>query len=127
VDPRQNTLADEVGTSPGGKRVKERLFGLGAVLGAFGAGLCCLGPVLFSLLGLGTVTSLTLLRYVVPYRDWLFGFTFLALLGGYLLACRRWRKMSWYDWAMLGGSTLAVVGFLWYTISLEGLPRWLWR
>ncbi len=32
-------------------------------------------------------------------------------------------KMSWWDWAMLGGSTLAVIGFLWYTISLEGLPR----
>jgi len=83
--------------------------------------------VLFTVLGLGTVTSLALLRYVVPYRDWLFGFTILALLGGYLLAWRRWRKMSWWDWGMLGASTLGVVGFLAYTISLEGLPRWLGR
>jgi len=105
-----------------------RVFGLGAVLGAFGAGVCCLAPVLFSLLGLSTVTSLTVIRYVVPYRDWLFGLTIAALLGGYLLAWRRrWRRMSWWDWAMLGGSTLAVIGFLGYTISLEGLPRWIWR
>ena len=107
--------------------MKERFFGLGAVLGAFGAGFCCLAPVLFSLVGFSTLSSLTLLRYVVPYRDWLFGFTFLALLGGYLLAWRRWRKMSWYDWAMLGGATAAVIAFLAYTISLEGLPRWLGR
>jgi len=107
--------------------MKERFFGLGAVLGAFGAGFCCVGPVVFGFLGLGTATSLTLLRYVVPYRDSLFGFTFLALLGGYLLAARRWKKMSWWDWAMLGGSTLAAIGFLWYTISLEGLPRWIGR
>lgn len=107
--------------------MKERLFSLGAVLGAFGAGFCCLAPALFGLLGVGTVSSLTLIRYVVPYRDWLFGFTILALLGGYLLAWRRWRRMSWWDWAMLGVSTVAVIGFLGYTISLEGLPRWLWR
>ncbi len=104
-----------------------RLFGLGAAVGAFGAGLCCLAPVLFSLVGLSTVTSLTLLRYVVPYREWLFGFTLVALLGGHLLAWRRWNRMSWWDWAMLGGSTLAVIGFLGYTISLEGLPSWIGR
>jgi hypothetical protein len=107
--------------------VKERFFSLGAALGAFGAGFCCLAPVLFSLLGAGTLTSLTLIRYVVPYRDWLLGFTILTFLGGYFLAWRRWRKMSWWDWAMLGGSTLAAIGFLGYTISLEGLPRWIWR
>lgn len=107
--------------------MKEKLLGLGAVLGALGAGLCCVGPALFSLLGLSTLASLTLLRYVVPYRNWLFGVTILSLLGGYLFAWRRWRKMSWWDWTMLGGSTVAVVGFLWYTISLEGLPRWIWR
>lgn len=107
--------------------MKVNFFGLGAVLGAFGTGFCCLAPVLFSLAGLSTVTSLTLLQYVVPYRDWLFGFTFLALGGGYLLAWRRWRKMSWRDWAMLRGSTASVIAFLAYTISLEGLPRWLWR
>ena len=105
--------------------MKEKLLGLGTVLGAFGTGFCCLAPALFTALGVGTATSLTLIRSVVPYRDWLFGFTFLALLGGYLLAWRRWRKMSWYDWAMLGGSTLAAVSFLTYTISLEGLPRWI--
>ena len=105
--------------------MKERFFGLSAVLGALGAGICCLGPVLFGALGLSTVTSLTLLRWVVRYRDWLFAFTFLTLLGGYLLAWYRWRKMSWWDWAMLVGSTLAVIGFLGYTISLEGLPRWI--
>jgi hypothetical protein len=107
--------------------MKTRLFGLGAVLGAFGAGFCCLAPVLFSLLGLSTVTSLTLLRYVVPYREWLFGFTVVALLGGYVVAWRGWTRMSWWDWAMLGGSTIAVIAFFGYTMSLEGLPRWVGR
>lgn len=106
--------------------MKEKLFGLTAVLGAFGTGFCCLAPALFTALGVGTFTSLTLLRYVVPYRDWLFGFTILALLGAYILAWRRWRRMSGWDWAMLGVSTVAVIGFLGYTISLEGLPGWLW-
>ena len=104
-----------------------RVFGLGAVLGAFGAGLCCVGPALFSLLGLSTVTSLTLLQSVVPYRNGLFGFTVLALLGGYLLAWRRWPGMSRWDWSMLVGSTVAVIGFLGYTTWLEGLPRWIGR
>ncbi len=107
--------------------MKARLFGLSAVLGACGAGFCCLAPVLFSLLGLSTLTSLTLLRSVVPYSEGLFAFTFVALLGGYLVAWRRWTRMSWWDWAMLGGSTIAVIAFLGYTMSLEGLPRWVGR
>ncbi len=124
---RQDALAEGVATYPGGRGVRGKFFGFGAVLGAFGVGFCCLAPVLFAALGVSTVTSLTLLQYVVPYRDWLLGFTLLALVGGYLVAWRRWRNMSWYDWAMLGGSTVAVIAFLAYTISLEGLPRWLGR
>jgi len=107
--------------------MSQRVFGLNAVLGVFGAGFCCLAPILFSVLGVSTVTSLTLLQLVVSYRSWLFGFTLVALLGGYLLAWRRWRAMSWWDWSMLGGSTLAVIAFLAYTVRLEGLPGWVGR
>ena len=107
--------------------MKEKLFGLGGEMGAIGAGFCCLAPALFTALGVSTLTGLTLIRYVLRYRDWLFGFTFLALLGSYLLAWRRWRRMSWWDWMMLEGPTIAVIAFLPYTISAEGLPRGFWR
>lgn len=106
--------------------MKARLFSLTAILGAFGAGLCCIGPVVFSLVGLSSFASLWLLQHVVPYRNWWFALTFVALGLGFVSAWRRRGRMSWWEWAMFGGSTLAVIGLLGYTIWLEGPPRWIW-
>lgn len=105
--------------------MKARLFSVTAVFGALGAGLCCVGPLIFSVLGIGTVVSLTTLRYVVPYRNAFFAVTLAALaLAVWGVIIRRGRA-SRAEWAVLGGSTAAVVALLAYTIGMEGWPR-LW-
>lgn len=106
--------------------MKPRLFSFTAILGALGTGLCCIGPVVFSLAGLSSFASLWLLQHVVPYRNWWFGLTFLALGLGFVSAWRRRPRTSGLDWAVLGSSTLLVLALLAYTATLEGLPR-LWR
>lgn len=103
--------------------MREKLLGLTAVLGAFGAGFCCIAPAVIASLGVGTLTSLWLLRNIVPYRDWLFGMTIVALIAGYAYAWRRKGRFTRLDWAMLGLSTVVAFSFLAYTISIEGLPR----
>ena len=106
--------------------MKTRLFSFTAILGAFGTGLCCIGPVVFSLVGLSSFASLWLLQHVVPYRNWWFGLTFIALGLGFASAWRRRQRTSQLDWVVLGGSTALVLALLAYTVSLEGLPR-IWR
>jgi len=102
--------------------VKARLFGVAAVLGALGAGFCCLGPVIFSILGVSTMLSLTTLSYVVPYRNAFFTVTLVALGLAFWSVIARRGRVSRIEWAVLGGSTVAVVGLLAYTTSIEGVP-----
>ncbi|MBI2455708.1 MAG: hypothetical protein HYV46_06185 [candidate division NC10 bacterium] len=100
-----------------------RVFGLTAVLGALGAGFCCLGPVVFSMLGVSSMVSLATLSWVAPYRNGLFALTLAALaLAAWSVVIRRGR-VSLGEWAVLGGSAAAVVGLLAYTVSIEGLPQ----
>jgi predicted transporter len=102
--------------------MKTRWFGVAAVLGAVGAGFCCLGPVIFSILGVSTVVSLTTLRFVVLYRNAFFAATVVALaLAVWSVIARRGRASS-LEWAILGGSTIAVVALVAYTIRIEGWP-----
>jgi hypothetical protein len=105
--------------------LKSRVFGLAAVLGALGTGFCCLGPVIFSVLGVSTMVSLTTLSYVVPYRNLFFAVTLVALALAFGSVIARKGRASRLEWAILGGSTAGVAGLLAYTISIEGLPR-LW-
>jgi mercuric ion transport protein len=53
--------------------------------GALGASACCIGPVLFSLLGAGALGAASV--RLEPYRPWLIGFTVLlvgvAFYGAY--------------------------------------------
>jgi len=105
--------------------MKARVFGLAAVLGALGAGFCCLGPVVFSVLGVSTLASLTSLSYVAPYRNWFFLVTLVALALAIWSVVVRKGRVSRAEWAVLGGSAAAVVGLLAYTVSIEGLPQ-LW-
>jgi hypothetical protein len=103
--------------------MKARLFSVAAVLSALGAGLCCLGPLIFSVLGVGTVVSLATLRYVAPYRNAFFAVTLVSLaLAVWSVIVRRGR-VSRMEWAVLGGSTAAVAALLAYTIRIEGWPR----
>ena len=105
--------------------MRPRLFGFAAILGAVGVGFCCLAPVIFSVLGVSTIVSLTMLQYVVPYRNVFFGVTLLALAFAIWSVMVRRGRASRVEWAVLGGSVLVVVAVLAYTIRTEGLPR-LW-
>ncbi len=105
--------------------MKPRLFGLAAVLGALGAGFCCLGPLILSALGVSTVVSLTALSWIVPYRDLFFAVTVVTLGLAFVSVIVRRGRISRLEWAVLGGSTAAVVALLAYTARVEGLP-WPW-
>jgi len=102
--------------------MKARFLSLTAIFGALGTGLCCIGPVVFAVVGLSSFTSLWLLQHVVPYRNWWFAATFVALGLGWVSAWRRRTKIWSLDWAILFVSTAAVLTLLAYTVSLEGLP-----
>lgn len=58
---------------------------LATIGGALGASACCLGPVVFSLLGAGTLGAASV--KLEPYRPWFIGFTIflvsLAFYGAY--------------------------------------------
>jgi hypothetical protein len=103
--------------------MKARLFSIAAVLGALGAGLCCVGPLIFSILGVGAVASLTTLRYVVPYRNAFFAVTLVSLALAFWSVIVRRGRVSRTEWAVLVGSTAAVAALLAYTIRIEGWPR----
>ncbi|MGQ0715611.1 MAG: mercuric transporter MerT family protein, partial [Gemmatimonadaceae bacterium] len=105
--------------------VRARLFSVTAVLGALGAGFCCLGPVIFSILGVSAMASLTTLRNVVPYRNAFFAVTVAALGLAFWNVIARRGRVARAEWAVLGGSTVAVAALSLYSISIEGLPR-LW-
>ncbi len=105
--------------------MRARLFSVTAVLGALGAGFCCLGPVIFSILGVSAMASLTTLRYVVPYRNAFFVVTLAALGLAFWNVIARRGRVSRVEWAVLGGSAAAVAALFLYTLSVEGLPR-LW-
>lgn len=96
------------------------VFSLGSVLGALATAICCLGPILFSLLGLSTFTSLWLLRNLVPHRNVFFGITLLFLGLGFYAAYGRGRLRP-LDRVILWSCTALVLALLSYTLYVEGL------
>jgi hypothetical protein len=105
--------------------MKARLFSLAAVVGALGAGLCCLGPVIFSFLGVSAVASLTTLSWVVPYRNAFFALTIVGIGMAIGHAIVRRGRVSRREWAVLAGSVIVVIGLLGYAVRVEGVPS-LW-
>jgi copper chaperone CopZ len=99
---------------------EERLAAGGALVAAFAASLCCIGPLVFALLGLGTFGAASLIGVARPY---LFGVSLLALgFGFYLAYFRRERKcvpgeacatnpVSRTGRAGLWIATVAIIGF----------------
>ena len=108
------------GPHPEKRLMRGRLFGIGSVLGALVTAICCLGPILFSLLGLSTLTSLWLLRNLVPYRNLFFAITLLFLGLGFYAAYGHGRARS-LDRVILWSCTILVLALLWYTLYTEGL------
>jgi len=103
------------------RRVRGRFFSFGAVFAALAAALCCVGPLLFSLLGLSTLASLWLLRHLVPYRNLFFGIT-LAFLGLGFWSAYRPGPARPLDRLILWSCTALVLALLSYTLYTEGPP-----
>ncbi len=95
--------------------------GFGSILSAFGTSACCLGPVVFSLLGLTSATSLTIQAALVPHRNWLLGLSVLLVGSAFYLTYRRGRPRRRFDEAVLWLSAAVTAGLLFYTIGAEGL------
>jgi mercuric ion transport protein len=63
--------------------MKTAVVGVGAALAASA---CCIGPVMFTLLGAGTLSAASL--KLVPYRPWFIGATALIIGAGFYAAYR---------------------------------------
>jgi len=67
----------------------------GGLLTAFLASVCCIGPLIFAVLGVGVGATGFLagtagfLKALLPYRPWFIGLTTLLLSTGFYLAYRR--------------------------------------
>lgn len=92
----------------------------GSICTALAAGVCCIGPLLFSVLGLSTFVSLWLLRFLVPYRNLFFAVTVLLLGVGFYAVYRRGGQARTHDQIILWASTLLVLAVLSYSLYVEG-------
>jgi mercuric ion transport protein len=92
----------------------------GSIFTALAAGVCCIGPLLFSVLGLSTFVSLWLLRFLVPYRNLFFAVTVLLLGVGFYTVYRRDGQAQARDQVILWASTLLVLAVLSYSLYVEG-------
>lgn len=96
---------------------------IGAIVSAFLASLCCVGPLVFAVLGLG---GAGLLLKLEPYRPYFTVITLALLAGGFFLTyrnpksaaptgddcgCEQPRSNRLWKW-MLWTSTALVLGFL---------------
>ena len=94
---------------------------VGSVCTALAAGICCIGPLLFSVLGLSTFASLWLLRFLAPYRHLFFAVTGLLLGVGFYAVYRRGRQTHVRDKVILWASTLMVLALVSYSLYVEGV------
>jgi len=122
----------------GDKRVKEpaSLASLGGLIAAFFASLCCIGPVVFSALGVGVgatgmlASTAGFLKTLVPYRPFFIVIALVAIGTGFYLVYRKPQpgcssESSCSD--VRAGSTSAV--WLWmatgFTLIFILSPYWL--
>lgn len=97
-----------------------RWFSAGSVLSAFAMGICCMGPIVFTVLGLSSFVSLWLLRHLLPYRNLFLILTMVFLGLGFYLTYRPGRTVRRLDKRILWMSTLLVFALLGYSFSVEG-------
>jgi hypothetical protein len=97
-----------------------RWWSAGSVLAALAGATCCLGPLVFTTLGLSSFVSLWILRHLVPYRNLFFLITIVLLGLGFYATYRRHRQTRVRDKAMVWGSTLLVLALVGYSLYIEG-------
>ena len=67
-----------------------RVTAIGSLLSAFLASLCCAGPLILGVLGVGAGATSSYVKVLVPYRPVFIALTFLILAGGFFSVY--WRK-----------------------------------
>ena len=62
---------------------------MGSLLSAFLASLCCVGPLMLGVIGVGAGAIASAVKALVPYRPVFIALTLLLLAGGFFSAYRR--------------------------------------
>ena len=102
------------------KPVLGRWFSAGSVLSALAMGVCCIGPIIFSALGLSSFASLWMLRHFAPYRNLFLLLTVVFLGLGFYITYRKGKSVRPLDKGILWGSALLVFALLGYSFFIEG-------
>jgi mercuric ion transport protein len=66
-----------------------RVTAIGSLLSAFLASLCCAGPLMLGVLGVGAGAATSYVKVLIPYRPVFIGLTFLILIFGFYSVYRR--------------------------------------
>ncbi len=115
--------------------MQEKVMGIGSVTTAFLASLCCVGPALFAVAGVG---GLGVLTFFEPYRLYLIGTTVLLLAAGFYFTYRKkqvqcedgtcrietagkWNKISL--WLATGIAVFFITFPYTNTVFLEASPK----
>ena len=93
----------------------------GSILTALVTSVCCIGPLLFTALGLSSFASLWILRHLVPYRRLFLILTLVCLGLGFYATYRKGTHVRLFDQSILWASTLLVLAVLGYSLYVEGL------
>ena len=89
-----------------------RVAAIGSLLSAFLASLCCAGPLILGVLGVGGGATSRYVKVLVPYRPVFIALTFLILAGGFFSVYRRKETCS-TDPVCPTGATKALKIALW--------------
>ena len=66
-----------------------RVTAIGSLLSAFLASLCCAGPLMLGVLGLGAGATSSYVKTLIPYRPFFIALTFFILAVGFFSVYRR--------------------------------------
>jgi mercuric ion transport protein len=92
--------------------VNIRVTAIGSLLSAFLASLCCAGPLMLGVIGVGAGAISSYVKTLVPYRPIFIALTFLLLAGGFISLYRRKEACS-TDPACPASATKALKIALW--------------
>ena len=85
---------------------------IGSLLSAFLTSLCCAGPLILGVLGVGAGAVSSFAKVLVPYRPVFIALTFLFLAIGFITVCRR-KEACPTDPACVSSTAKALTIALW--------------
>jgi hypothetical protein len=110
----------EPGTTVEHRTTMGRWLSAGSILTALATSVCCIGPLLFTALGLSSFASLWILRHLVPSRNLFLALTLVFLGLGFYATYRKGKCVRLLDKSILWASTLLVLAILGYSLYVEG-------